>query len=183
MNRTAEVLLGALATALLCTIWMFFANHTGLLGWGGFAGCTAYFAAPKKGLRGLPVLLACVASGMLYAFCCLYLGKYFPDETIGLASTCIITFLMCAGGKFRLLAFVPGAFIGSFSSFAAGGDPMVIPSILAGLLLGLTCDTEAPPLPAFFPESEPDGYGVQPRPSGFFLSAFVPPVSPGKFLR
>jgi len=33
---------------------MFFANHTGLLGWGGFAGCTAYFAAPKKGLRGLP---------------------------------------------------------------------------------------------------------------------------------
>jgi len=38
MNRTAEVLLGALATALLCTIWMFFANHTGLLGWGGFAG-------------------------------------------------------------------------------------------------------------------------------------------------
>ena len=141
MNRTAEVLLGALATALLCTIWMFFANHTGLLGWGGFAGCTAYFAAPKKGLRGLPVLLACVASGMLYAFCCLYLGKYFPDETIGLTSTCVITFLMCAGGKFRLLAFVPGAFIGSFSSFAAGGDPMVIPSILAGLLLGLTCDT------------------------------------------
>ena len=99
MNRTAEVLLGALATALLCTIWMFFANHTGLLGWGGFAGCTAYFAAPKKGLRGLPVLLTCVASGMLYAFGCLYLGKYFPDETIGLASTCIITFLMCAGGK------------------------------------------------------------------------------------
>ncbi len=141
MNRTAEVLLGALATALLCTIWMFFANHTGLLGWGGFAGCTAYFAAPKKGLRGLPVLLACVASGMLYAFGCLYLGKYFPDETIGLASTCIITFLMCAGGKYRLLAFVPGAFIGSFSSFAAGGDPMVIPSILAGLLLGLACDT------------------------------------------
>lgn len=141
MNRTAEVLLGALATALLCTIWMFFANHTGLLGWGGFAGCTAYFAAPKKGLRGLPVLLACVASGMLYAFGCLYLGKYFPDETIGLTSTCVITFLMCAGGKFRLLAFVPGAFIGSFSSFAAGGDPMVIPSILAGLLLGLTCDT------------------------------------------
>ena len=62
MNRTAEVLLGALATALLCTIWMFFANHTGLLGWGGFAGCTAYFAAPKKGLRGLPVLLAWVES-------------------------------------------------------------------------------------------------------------------------
>ena len=46
MNRTAEVLLGALATALRCTIWMYFANHTGLLGWGGFAGCTAYFAAP-----------------------------------------------------------------------------------------------------------------------------------------
>ena len=132
MNRTAEVLLGALATALLCTIWMFFANHTGLLGWGGFAGCTAYFAAPKKGLRSLPVLLACVASGMLYAFGCLYLGKYFPDETIGLASTCIITFLMCAGGKYRLLTFVPGAFIGSFSSFAAGGDPWSSPPFWPG---------------------------------------------------
>ena len=141
MNRTAEILLGALATALLCTIWMFFANHIGLLGWGGFAGCTVYFAAPKKGLRGLPVLFACVSSGMLYAFGCLYLGKYFPDETIELASTCIITFLMCAGGKYSLLAFVPGAFIGSFSGFAAGGDPMVIPSILAGILLGLACDT------------------------------------------
>lgn len=141
MNRTAEVLLGSLATALLCSVWIFFANHTGLLGWGGFAGCTAYFAAPKKGLRSLPMILACVSSGMLYAFGCLYFERYFPNETIGLISTFVITFLMCAGGKYRLFAFVPGAFIGSFSSFAAGGDPKVVPSILAGILLGLACDT------------------------------------------
>ena len=36
--------LSAFATALLCTIWMVIANALCLLGWAGFAGCTAYFA-------------------------------------------------------------------------------------------------------------------------------------------
>ena len=104
MNRTAEVLLGALATALLCTIWMFFANHTGLLGWGGFAGCTAYFAAPKKGLRGLPVLLACVASGMLYAFGCLFhiTGWLSPSMSLLLHTFTHLGWFAAAGALFGL---------------------------------------------------------------------------------
>ena len=67
--------LSAFATALLCTVWMVIANATGLLGWAGFAGCTAYFAGPKKGVSALPLTFACVGSGVAYALISVHLGN------------------------------------------------------------------------------------------------------------
>lgn len=128
----------AFATALLCAIWIGVAPFAGLLGWAGFGGCTAYFACPAR--PRLPIALICVSSGIFYAMTCIYLGKYVPGMAFAILTTFIITFLMCAGPRFQVLAFVPGAFIGSFSSFAANGDLMVIPSLLAGVFLGLACD-------------------------------------------
>lgn len=128
----------AFATALLCAIWIGVAPFAGLTGWAGFGGCTAYFACPAK--RRLLIALACLSSGIFYAMSAIWLGQLLPGVPFALLSTFVITFLMCAGPRFRALAFVPGAFIGSFSSFAANGDPMVIPSLVTGVFLGLACD-------------------------------------------
>lgn len=128
----------AFATALLCAIWIGAAPLAGLLGWAGFGGCTAYFACPAK--RRLRIALICLTSGIFYAMGSIYLGKSVPGIAFAILTTFIITFLMCAGPCFKALAFVPGAFIGSFSCFAADGDLWVIPSLLIGVFLGLACD-------------------------------------------
>lgn len=140
-KKISDNTLCAFATAFLCTIWIFIANNLGMLGWAGFAGCTAYFAGPKKGLNALPITFACVGSGVLYALISVYFGNQINFAHIGLVFTFVTTFLMCFAGKSKILAFVPGAFIGSFSTFASGGNFMIIPSIAAGIFLGLFCDT------------------------------------------
>lgn len=140
MRKISNNILSAFATSTLCTIWMLIANNVGLLGWAGFTGCTAYFAVPKKGLKALPLTFASVCSGMIYAMVSIYVGNASNLANVGLAFTFVTTFLMCAASKIALLAFVPGAFMGSFSTFAAGGNLMVIPSILIGVLLGYLCD-------------------------------------------
>lgn len=140
MLKSTNVL-PAFATALLCTIWMIVAPMAGIPGWAGFAGCTAYFAAPGKGARSLPATFACVASGIAYALLSLNLAALVEGQAFGLFMTFATTFLMCFAGGGKLLAFVPGAFMGSFSTFAASGDMYAVAGILLGVLLGLACDT------------------------------------------
>ncbi len=43
----------ALTTGILSGIWGWVAVALGLLSWAGFLGCTAYFACPQGGLKGL----------------------------------------------------------------------------------------------------------------------------------
>lgn len=136
--RCSDNVKSAFATALLCAIWIGVAPFAGLPGWAGFGGCTAYFACPAK--NRLPIALICITSGIVYAMCSIHLGKYVPGMTFAILTTFIITFLMCAGPRFKVLSFVPGAFIGSFSSFACNGDLMVVPALLTGVFLGLACD-------------------------------------------
>ena len=131
----ASNVLPAFATALLCTVWMILAPMAGIPGWSGFAGCTAYFAAPGKGSKSLPATFACVASGIAYALLSLNLGALVGGQAFA------TTFLMCFAGGSKPLSFVPGAFMGSFSTFAAGGDMYAVGGILLGVLLGLACDT------------------------------------------
>jgi hypothetical protein len=38
----------SITTAILCGIWTVLSPSLGLLGWAGFAGCTAFFAAGGK---------------------------------------------------------------------------------------------------------------------------------------
>lgn len=140
MLKSTNVL-PAFATALLCTIWMILSPIAGIPGWAGFAGCTAYFAAPGKGAQSLPATFACVASGIAYALLSLNLGTLVGGQAFSLFMTFATTFLMCFAGGSKLLAFVPGAFMGSFSTFAAGGDMRAVGGILLGVLLGLACDT------------------------------------------
>ena len=71
----------------------------------------------------------------------LNLGALVDGQAFGLFMTFATTFLMCFAGGSKPLSFVPGAFMGSFSTFAAGGDMYAIGGILLGVLLGLACDT------------------------------------------
>ncbi|QRF10895.1 DUF1097 domain-containing protein [Klebsiella africana] len=102
----------ALTTGILSGIWGWVAVALGLLSWAGFLGCTAYFACPQGGVKGLAISSCTVMSG-------------------------VVAFLMCIQARQTLLSFVPGTFIGACVTFAADGDwRLVVPSLALGLVFG-----------------------------------------------
>ena len=128
----------ALTTGILSAIWAFVANQFDLLSWAGFLGCTAYFAYPKEGVKGLAVTIATIMSGVIWALAIIYGSQIFNDISIfGYAVTGVIAFVMCIQAKSTLLAYIPGTFIGACTIFAAQGDLIqTIPSLVVGILFG-----------------------------------------------
>ncbi|MBG2914078.1 MULTISPECIES: DUF1097 domain-containing protein [Proteus] len=128
----------ALTTGILSAIWAFIANQFDLLSWAGFLGCTAYFAYPKEGIKGLAVTMATIMSGVIWALAIIYGSQIFSDISIfGYAVTGVIAFVMCIQAKSVLLAYIPGTFIGACTIFAAQGDlSQTIPSLIVGVLFG-----------------------------------------------
>ncbi|MBG6031136.1 DUF1097 domain-containing protein [Proteus hauseri] len=128
----------ALTTGILSAIWAFVANQFDLLNWAGFLGCTAYFAYPKEGIKGLAVTMATIMSGVIWALAIIYGSQVFNDISLfGYAVTGVIAFVMCIQAKSALLAYIPGTFIGACTIFAAQGDlAQTIPSLIVGVLFG-----------------------------------------------
>lgn len=128
----------ALTTGILSAIWAFVANQFDLLSWAGFLGCTAYFAYPKEGIKGLAVTMATIMSGVIWALAIIYGSQIFSDISLfGYAVTGVIAFVMCIQAKSALLAYIPGTFIGACTIFAAQGDlAQTIPSLIVGVLFG-----------------------------------------------
>lgn len=128
----------ALTTGILSAVWAFVANQLGLLNWAGFLGCTAYFAYPKEGIKGLIITIATIMSGVIWALAIIYGGNLFNDSAmIGYIITGIIAFIMCIQAKSTLLAYIPGTFVGACTLFAAQGDlTQSIPSLIVGVLFG-----------------------------------------------
>lgn len=128
----------ALTTGILSAIWAFVANQFDLLSWAGFLGCTAYFAYPKEGIKGLAVTMVTIMSGVIWALAIIYGSQVFSDISIfGYAVTGVIAFVMCIQAKSALLAYIPGTFIGACTIFAAQGDlSQTIPSLIVGVLFG-----------------------------------------------
>ena len=120
--RGMNILLSiAITTGILSGIWGWVAVSLGLLSWAGFLGCTAYFACPQGGLKGLAISAATLLSGVVWA----------------MVITGIVAFLMCIQAKQLLLSFVPGTFIGACATFAGQGDwKLVLPSLALGLIFG-----------------------------------------------
>lgn len=129
-----------ISTTVLCAIWSNVAPLFGLLGWAGFSGCTSYFACPDSGWKGVKSCFFCVLSGIAYAMLTIYLGKLFPSFVPSLVVALVLVHMMCIQSKISVFSYIPGTFFGSFSTFAAGGDPIIIPCMLLGILLGLCCD-------------------------------------------
>ena len=110
MNR--NLVLAAIVTGILCGAWAGLAPLVGLSIWAGFAGCTAYFALGD--LIGTPAGTG-IAVGVIVA----------------------IIVLM---GAVKWLAFVPGIFVGCYSTFAIDADwRLLASSLVAGAVLGLLC--------------------------------------------
>ncbi|EPL4465624.1 DUF1097 domain-containing protein [Proteus mirabilis] len=128
----------ALTTGILSAIWAFVASQFDLLSWAGFLGCTAYFAYPKEGFKGLVVTIATIMSGVIWALAIIYGSQLFNDSAIfGYAVTGVIAFVMCVQAKSTLLAYIPGTFIGACTIFAAQGHlTQTIPSLILGILFG-----------------------------------------------
>ncbi|WP_156315720.1 DUF1097 domain-containing protein [Kluyvera genomosp. 1] len=128
----------AITTGILSGIWGWVAVSLGLLSWAGFLGCTAYFACPTGGLKGLAISACTTMSGVIWALVIIHGSALAPHlEIVGYIMTGIVAFLMCIQSKQLLLSFVPGTFIGACATFAGQGDwKLIVSSLAVGLLFG-----------------------------------------------
>ena len=128
----------ALTTGILSGLWGWVAVSLGLLSWAGFLGCTAYFACPQGGIKGLFISACTLCSGVLWAQVIIHGSALAPHlEILGYMVTGVVAFLMCVQAKHMLLSFVPGTFIGACATFANQGEwHIVVPSLLLGLVFG-----------------------------------------------
>ncbi len=139
MMRAMNILLSiALTTGILSALWGWVAVTLGLISWAGFLGCTAYFACPQGGLKGLLISICTVMSGVAWAQVIIHGAALAPQLTIvGYMMTGVVAFLMCLQAKNLLLSFVPGTFIGACATFAGQGEwRLIVPSLAVGLVFG-----------------------------------------------
>lgn len=136
--NTKTLLSLALTTGILSGLWGWTADSFGLISWMGFLGCTAYFACPQGGFKGLFISLFTLCSGVLWALIIIHGSAVVQHlDIINYVLTAIVAFMMCLQARHTLLSFVPGTFIGACATFAHQGDwPIVIASLLPGLLFG-----------------------------------------------
>ncbi|SJZ89145.1 Protein of unknown function [Cetobacterium ceti] len=131
----------SLTTGILCGLWFWIGIKTHIPVWMGFAGCTAFFAAGGINNGGVKKALFSTLSGVFWAVIVIALSKHFNQEYIFAIITGVVTFFMCIQGQCKLFAFIPGTFIGGFSTFASNGDwKMVSIGLILGIILGFSCD-------------------------------------------
>lgn len=105
MMRAMNILLSiAITTGILSGIWGWVAVSLGLLSWAGFLGCTAYFACPQGGFKGLLISACTLLSGMVWALVIIHGSALAPHlEIVSYVLTGIVAFLMCIQAKQLLL--------------------------------------------------------------------------------
>lgn len=131
----------SISTGILCGIWIEVSVPLQLISWAGFAGCTTYFASGKHNFEGFLVTARQNLFGVLSGMTIIYLTLYLPFAWAAGVYGGIVTFIMCIAGKIKYFAFIPGTFVGCYSTFAANGDyKALIPSLIAGAALGVMCD-------------------------------------------
>lgn len=131
----------SIVTGVLCGVWSQFSPVVGLITWAGFAGCTTYFASGKHGSDGFLVTVRQNMFGVLCGMIIIILSTKFPFSFDQVLYSGFLTFVMCIVGKYKSLSFIPGTFVGCFSTFASNGDwKILIPSLIAGAVLGVLCD-------------------------------------------
>lgn len=142
----------SISTGVSCGIWALISSFPalGLITWVGFAGCTAYFACGKHGMEGISSAFFSNFSGIISAVIAVFISGLFPAiPAMAIVMTAIISGTMCLKSLFKPAWFIPGAFIGCFSSFAyisSGANllsadivPFII-SIICGYPLAYCCD-------------------------------------------
>lgn len=141
MKKMSYLCALGIMTGMLCGLWLWVSNITGLLAWGGFAGCTTYFACGKHGVEALKKTIIPNITGVICGMAIILLSDLVPVLGTTGVWCAILVFIMCILGKSKWFDFIPGTFIGCFTIFAAGGNWMLlVPSLLLGALLGISCD-------------------------------------------
>ncbi len=147
----ATLLAISVVCGLLCGFWVWLSGFTALsaffVGWIGFGGYTAFFASGESGMKGVTTAIPAVISGSLWALLALWIPEKFNISIMPIIMSTIIGFTMCYQSKIRFFRFIPGAFIGSFTTFGAlsmglavpGADyPRVLCSLIVGVFLGIS---------------------------------------------
>lgn len=131
----------SLTTGILCGIWIWLSSFLGIPSWAGFAGCTAFFAAGGQ-FNGFKKAIATTLVGVFWAMTIITISNYINIVHIGAISTAVITFVMCYQANISLFSFIPGTFIGSFSTFASQGNwKLIVPALILGVILGFICES------------------------------------------
>lgn len=131
----------AVAMAFYAAVWTLLCQNTGMASWIGFAGCTTYFASGKKSLQGIGTAFAVNMTGVCWALLSIMAGRLW-DWEYGTAVLCaVISYIIIIQANIKMLSFIPGAYIGCFTTFAAGGDwKQLIPALALGIILGWATD-------------------------------------------
>lgn len=141
MKKIGSLLALSISTAILCGVWVVFADAVGLIGWAGFAGCTTYFSTGHHGLVGLRKTVLPNLAGVACGMSIILLSNLVPALGTWGVWCAVITFVMCIISYFKAFDFCPGTFMGCFSTFAANGDwKLLTLSLLCGAILGYCCD-------------------------------------------
>lgn len=142
----------SLSTGICCGIWALISSLLSdvLITWIGFAGCTAYFASGKHGIEGIKTAVFTTISGVASALVAVFISGLFGfNSAVVILMTGIISCTMCLQSVNKYLSFIPGTFIGCFSSFAylSSGANLLSPdltkliiSLLCGSILAVSCD-------------------------------------------
>lgn len=129
-----------LANGLLCGLWAFIAPAVGLWTWAGFAGCTTFFAIGTGGVKGAFKAMLCNITGVGCGLLILILSNIVTIPYSAAIFSGVVTALMCLLGKLKMINYIPGIFIGCFSTFAANGNYLILlASLLSGAILGYLC--------------------------------------------
>ena len=130
-----------LAMAFYAGIWTFICEKTGMLSWIGFAGCTTYFACGKKNQQGIGTAAAANLSGVVWAMLSIVLGNVWECSYKTVLLCAFISYMIIMQSRMKFLAFIPGAYIGCFITFAAEGNwRAVLPALVLGVILGWMTD-------------------------------------------
>ena len=126
----------ALTTGILSGTWAWMADSLELLNWAGFLGCTSYFAT-KGDIKSLFQSATTNLTGVGWAMVIISGSALLDSSAIGYVITAIISFMMCVQAKQKILAYIPGTFIGACATFASNGDwKTVAASLLLGAVMG-----------------------------------------------
>jgi len=126
----------AFSAGLLAAVWCGIADYFHLVSWVGFLGCSTYFAQTRQGFQGVLLSWATNLTGVFWAWFVIAGGSFFDSQMIGYLLTGISGAMMCLQAADKRLNFIPGAFIGSCTTFAMGGDiaNLILPLVLGSLL-------------------------------------------------
>ena len=132
-----SILVGiAISVGVLAGLWGQFSPEVGLITWVGFVAWASFYAAGGKG-EGLKLSLLSNLSGVFWAFVMVQ-----SATLLGIGSVMGITIgigaaMMVIQSKIKLLAFIPGAFMGCSCAFGTGLDIKgTVIALVAGGLLG-----------------------------------------------